>query len=210
MNTGFEFSDIYDEVVARAGGEQSMAEDVIKIRRSQRIVLQRWMNKGYNTWRIETCTVWPNGVSSYLTLPVEVDDVVEVVRGESGTLERITADKYMRISNKNQIGTPGQFWLDRKEPPRLYVNPVGTSTTSESLTVWYVRTPEEFSPDKNNSDDVPGRWLEALICGMAHDFARKRPPYDEALIARLGAESAVAEEEALRADRDRSRFRYRI
>ncbi len=62
----------------------------------------------------------------------------------------------------------------------------------------------------DQTDDVPGRWLEALITGLAYDLSRKRPPFDEGLIQRLKGEAAEAEDKAQRADRGRQRFRYKI
>jgi len=213
LRTGFLFSDIYDEVVSRAGGEQTTAEDVIKVRRGVRIVLQRWMNKSYNTWRIESTVVAAAGYSGCLALPADVDDIVEVERegsGQGGVLDRVTADAYMRVTTKTQPGTPGLYWLDRKEPPQIHVHPIGYPTQPTYLRVWYVKTPADFAPNTNAMDDVPGRWLEALILCVAHDLASKRPPYDEGVIARLKGEAAEAEDVAIRADRDRARYRYRI
>jgi len=210
METGFIFADIYDEVVSRAGGEQSTAEDVIRVRRGMRIVLQRWMNKGYNTWRLSSTSVIAGGYSNIIDLPEDLDDVIEVERDAGGQLTRISPDAYMAITNKMLGGTPGQYWLNRSEPPKLYIHPIGYSTLPTTLTVWHVKTPAHFAPHLNNMDDVPGRWLEALILALSHDLASKRPPYNEALISRLKMDAQEALDDALRADRDRSRYRMRI
>lgn len=214
MQTGFEFSDIYDEAVSRAGGEQSTAEDVIRVRRGMRLLMERWEARGFNTWRIRQHRVFASGTMPYVTLPDCVDDVLQVLRETGGALERITAAAYMQIARKTQTGVPGSFWLDRRECPRLYLHPVGAQAQIIPLDVWYVERPENFSRQSNGMNDVPGRWLEALVTGLALDLARKRPNtegvYDDNLIARLKIDAAEAEDIATRADRDRSRFRYRI
>lgn len=211
METGFTFADVYDEVVSRAGGEQTTAEDVIRVRRGLRLLLERWEAKGFNTWRIRMRRVIAQGGQPFVPLPDDVDDIIHVVHAGGGELTRIPPDKYMTIGQKNRVGTPGEYWLAREERPKLYLNPTGSGT---ELDVWYVQRPATFTAASANMDDVPGRWLEAMILGLAYDFARKRPKdggvYDEALIQRLAGEAAEAEDIAMRADRDRTRFRYRI
>lgn len=210
METGFTFADVYDDVVARAGGEQSTAEDVIRVRRGLRLLLERWEAKGYNTWRIRNMKVVASG-QPFIRLPVCVDDVVHVVHENGGQLERIPPDRYMIIGSTPRLGSPGQYWLAREECPKLYLDPRGSG---DRLDVWYVERPANFQAAAANMSDVPGRWLEAMILGLALDLARKRPGdggvYNEGLISRLAAEAAEAEDIAMRADRDRSRFRYRI
>lgn len=210
MRTGFTFADIFDEVVSRTGGEQSTAEDVAKVRRSIRIVLERWEAKGLNTWRVRSSTIYPTGASRYVELPSSVDDILMVTPSGGGSLTRINSNTYMAIGSKDQDGKPGEWWLDRTETPRLYLYPTGDSS---ALEIWYVERPEHYDDLGDNMHDVPGRWLAALIACVAHDFAKKRPgpdgKYDEALISRLKADADEDELIARQADRDRARFRYR-
>lgn len=211
MRTGFDFADIYDEVVSRAGGEQSTAEDVVRIRRGMRLVLERWAALRYNTWRLRQMRVHTQDGRNYVRLPDCVDDVMQVTWGTGGALERVTPAFYMQIAQKQQTGRPGNYWLSREEPPKLYLHPSGGGW---ALDVWYVERPEDFDRQSDTMDDVPGRWLEAMICALAYDFARKRPGtdggYNEQLIARLSQESAKAEDLATRNDRDRARYRYKV
>lgn len=214
MSTGFDFPAIYDEVVARAGGEQSTAEDVQRVRRGMRIILERWQQKGYNTWRISRRTVTTAGSANGIKLPSCVDDVIHVLREDGGPLERVPMDRYMRLPDKDKTGRPGVFTLIRSEPPVLRLYPCGLTSAPEALEVWYVERPAAFSVTGSTHDDVPGRWLEAMILSLAHDLARKRPgpsgKYDEALINRLKTERDEAEDICIRADRDRARYRFRI
>jgi hypothetical protein len=213
MGTGFDFADIYDEVVSRSGGEQTTAEDVQRVRRGMRLVLERWEQKGYNTWRIKQTTVTAAGSASGVKLSACVDDVLQVLSQGSSAIERIPMARYMQIPDKDATGSPSQWALFRSDPPVLRLYPCGSTTATDTLEVWYVERPEAFDNVANLDSDVPGRWLEALILSLAHDFARKRPGlggYNEALIARLDAERREAEDICMRSDRDRARYRYRI
>lgn len=207
--TGFDFADILDDAVDRAGGDQTTAADVVRVRRGMRLLLERWEAQGFNTWRIKTTTVLATGLVTTARLPDDLDDVLNVSavqdHGSESSMRRISATEYAQLATKRSTGNPSQYWLDRKEPPVLHVYPVGPAP----LVITYVARPADFDRFGNNTDDVPGRWLEALILGLALDLARKRPPYDDALINRLNMEAKEAEGLAQRADRDRIRFRYR-
>lgn len=209
MSTGFTFADVYDEVVSRAGGEQSTAEDVVRVRRGLRLLLERWEALNYCTWRIRRTQIQSPSSSAidYVTLQDTVDDVVHVTRTNGGELERVPIDRFMKFNRSGTSGSPGSWCLIRTDAPNLHLFPTGTSIP---LIVWYVERPEEFNAAQLNMQDVPGRWLHAMVLGLAHDLAAKRPPYDENLISRLKIDAGEAEAIAARADRDRARFRYRI
>jgi hypothetical protein len=212
-DTGFDFADLVDEAVARSGGEGATASDVLNVRRSLRLLTERWLAKGFNTWRIKEINIGLLGVSPVVRLPAGVDDVLTVnVRTSGGSevnIRRISPAEYHSLTKPMTLGQPSQFYLDRATPPSLYVFPIGTPTSPTSLVVTYVARPAEFER-YSVTDDVPGRWLEALTLGLALDLARKRPPYDEGLISRLRGEAQEAEDIAMAADRGRQRFRYRI
>lgn len=208
MQTGFTFADVFDDVVARAGGSDSTAEDAAKVRRGLQILLNRWENAGYNTWRLKTLAVVATGASIGMNLPDNVDDVINVTRLEGGgKLDRVPVDRFMTFDPQPRRATPSSWALVREERPRLMLYPAGED---DQLIVWYIARPAHYSVGSSGLDDVPGRWMEAVIMGLAHDLASKRPPYDEQLIERLRASSVAAEELARRADRDRANFRYRI
>lgn len=212
------FDELFEEVVGRAGGQQATADDVFKVQRSVRIVLERWQAKRYPTWRVDRQRVTAPGYTTYVTLPETVDDVLHigVLRddGASSTVTRIHMSRYAQLSVKNTEGSPAQFYLERSDPPKLFLFPVGTPGRLEQLEVWCIRRPATFKAGETEASSVPGRWLEALVTSCAHDLASKRPDaegnYNEPLIARLKTAATDAEGIALDADRDRSRFRYHV
>lgn len=210
----FDFSDVVDEAVDRSGGEGSTGADVLRIRRGMRMLTERWAAQGFNTWRIATKTFTISGAATpSIALGSDVDDVIQVNSQRQGLgeqpMRRISPSQYAQLTTKDTQGQPSQYYLDRQDNPKLFIFPIGTPGFETTLFVYYVSRPEDFARYGDTTDDVPGRWLEALISGLALDLARKRPPYDEQLIARLKAEAAEAEDLAQRADRGRQRYRYR-
>lgn len=212
MSVGsFDFNDVVDEAVERSGGQEATAADIVRVRRGLRLLTERWIAQGFNTWRLEQQTYITGGMSRSVNLPANVDDVIQVnvMRdGETETpLTRISPVQYAQLTNKDLPGRPSQYYLDRKESPELFLFPIGEASTS--VVVYFVSRPNDYDRYGDNTDDVPGRWLEAMVSGLALDLARKRPPFNEALIERLKSEAAEAEDLAQRADRGRHRFRYR-
>lgn len=212
-DTGLDWADLVDEAVARSGGQAATAADVLNVRRSFRILAERWLAKGFNTWRLTSTEIVVIGLTPELQLPEEVDDVVTVnVRtagGSEANMRRISPNEYNQLTRPMTQGLPSQFYLDRAAIPVLKIFPIGTPTSPVTLVINYVARPERFQR-YGQADDVVGRWLEALILGLALELARKRPPYDEGLISRLKGEAQEAEDIAMAADRGRQRFRYRI
>lgn len=214
MSTGsFDLSDLTDEAVARSGGEAATAGDVINVRRSLRLLTERWTAQGYNTWRIETQDlVFLGDQQGVLALPSCVDDVINVSVAQSDSsidrtsIRRISAAEYAALNRTDTIGRPSQWWLHRTEPPVLRLYP----TSPAKITITFIARPDAFTRLADATSDVPGRWLEALTLGLALDLARKRPPFNEQLIQRLALEYRDAEKIAQDADRDRVRFRYKI
>lgn len=214
MSVGsFDFSDVVDEAVDRSGGETSTAADVLRVRRGMRMLTERWAAQGFNTWRIATKTFTISGTAQTITLGDDVDDVIQVNSQRQGLgeqmMRRISPSQYAQLTTKDSQGQPSQYYLDRRDNPVLFLFPIGTPGYETTILVYYVQRPENFERYGDTTDDVPGRWLEALISGLALDLARKRPPYNEELIARLKVEAADAEDLAQRADRGRQRYRYR-
>jgi hypothetical protein len=211
-DTGFDFADFYDEVISRVGGEQSTAEDVIRVQRSLRLVLERWSQR-YNTWRTQERTIACNGVTGQIDLPADVDDVIMVARIDGGSLTRVTTDRFFEMSGTNRPGVPGTWTLLRGAPnARLALYPLGTPGLQ--LRIWPVLRPAHYSRVDTLMDDAPGRWMEAMILSVSHDMARKRPGeggvYNEELIARLDRERLDAEDRAHRNDRDRAPYQFRM
>lgn len=214
MTQPFDFADLVEEASERAGGETTLATEINSLQRSLYLIQQDWMQRGYPTWRIETHETSVFGDSPYVTLPDCVDDVIQVnsIATEGGgelPMRRIPAAEYMQLTSKMTQGRPTQYYLQRSDPPVLSLYPIGRANAETGIKVMYIKRPEEFERYQPDSD-VPGRWVRALVQALAVELAKKRPPYDETLIARLERERMMAEDLAKRDDRDRARYRVRI
>lgn len=223
MRSGFDFADILDDILQRSLGENATAADVISARRSVHMVLESWHAQQFNTWRIvvQDFSFVP-GVPR-ITLPLYVDDVLNISRVNRQTqgtpfesdvpMARISETEYAKLSVKNTPGQPTQFVLHRTEPPAVTFHPTGAPGANEIVRVTFIRRPDEF--DRNSNDvGAPARWQNALILNAAYDMASKHSERlgeaAEGKIARLERQAIAALELAQQNDRQRVRFRLRI
>ena len=215
MRSGFDYADIIDEITQRALGENTTAADVASARRSIYLVLENWHALSYNTWRVKTQDFAAGDGVVYL--PATVDDLLTatLVRQSGGqtseiVLRRISESEYAAIANKDSSGPPTQFVLRRTEPPTLQLHPKGRTAHVEIIRATYISRPAAFDRSAHTADDLPARWLHALIIGAALDLASKFPERAGDRFTILSATYPVALQMALSNDRQRTSFRWRI
>ena len=215
MRNGFDFADIMDEVLTRALGETTTAEDVTAARRSIYMVLDEWHALQYNTWRVAVRDFGYTPGAAVIQLPTEVDDIMAatVVQDTGSDIEtplrRMTEAEYANLSNKDTPGKPSQYRLRRTEPPVMTLYPTGQVGRPGTVRITYIKRPEMFDRYDNNVD-APGRWLRPLIYGAAADLAAKNPERAGERLAILTEQYRAALVLALPNDRDRTDFRMRI
>jgi len=218
MADRFDFADVLDEAIALSGGESTTADDVLSARRSLHLLLIEWNNRSFNTWRVkhETFSV---GRGGQVLLPTRIDDVIQVSSnnpetqvdflGSQANMKRISATEYANLTVLPK-GRPSMYYLERSEPPRLYVYPIGREDVRETLEVWYVQRPDEFDRLSNIDPDLPQRWLNAMVSGVAVRMAKKRPGISEERIARLERDYERDLEICTNSDRERVGFAVRL
>lgn len=225
--SGFGADDLIVDALQFAGGEASSAEDVLNARRSMYLLMEEWAAAYGQTFRVRRIFInaLPAEPGIELTSDeFEVDDVFDVsVSSKVGPTmsdtfvpvgAKIGPSEYAKITNKTEGGQPSRFYLERVEPPVLFLHPTGWNL---SATVWCHAKPDRFD-DTSLDLDVPRRWYRALMLGAARDVAAKRQVGNdaelmraqEARINRLEGMAAQAFAIAKPADRHRARMRIRI
>lgn len=216
MQAGFDYAEIIDEVTQRALGETTTAGDVISARRSIYLTLENWHALSLNTWRIKTRDFVL--VQGELRLPEEMDDVLTVMalhdaeadRVVETPLTRLSETEYATLGTKRTRGRPTQFVLRRTDPPTMFVSPIGRENEPDVLRITYVARPDRFDRYGRDADDMPTRWLNALILGSALDLASKFPERAGDRFNILAAAYPVALQTAVQNDKQRKSFHYRI
>lgn len=212
-------SEIIEECFERAGSELRSGYDYKTARRSLNLLLIEWGNKGINLWTIEQGQIVLNtGVGTY-NLPVDTIDLLDhVIRTGTGqqqvdiNINRISSSTYSTIPNKNALGRPIQVWINRQSGA---TTPTGVA--SPTINVW----PTPQAPDQQytfvywrlrriqdagsgaNTQDIPYRFLPALIAGLSYYLSMKLPNVDVQRIA--GLKMVYDEQFQLAADEDRDK-----
>ncbi len=182
---------IIEEAYERAGQEVRTGWEVKTARRSLNLLMLDWSNRGYNMWLVDTGTIpMIQGQIEY-DLPVDTIDLVDqVIRTQSGinqtdiNITRISLDTYSTIPNKNAQGRPIQVWINRQsgavEPvtginyPTINVWPCPDQNNFYTFVYWRLRRVQDAGSGVE-TQDIPFRFLPAMVAGLAYYLAMKTP-----------------------------------
>jgi hypothetical protein len=192
-------NEIFEEAFERCGLEMRTGYDFRTARRSLNLLLTEWANRGINLWTIESATIpLVQGQITY-DLPIDTVDLLEhVIRtnpGQIGTqsdinINRISVSTYATIPNKLTQGRPIQVWINRRsgqttdvpgatpQNPQINVWPSPDQGTTQTPYYYFVywRLRRMFDAGNGvNVEDIPFRFQEAIICGLAYRLAMKVP-----------------------------------
>jgi hypothetical protein len=222
-NFNLSIIDVVEESFERCGAEVRSGYDLRTARRSLNLMFAEWANKGYNLWTVEQGSIpLTQGTITY-NLPVDTVDLVDqVIRTQTGTnqtdinISRISLDTYATIPNKNTQGRPIQVWINRRsgatEPvtgvayPTINVWPAPDQSNYYTFVYWRLRRIQDGG-NGADTQDIPFRFLPALVAGLAYHLALKIPD----ALPRVEMLKVMYEEQfQLAADEDREKAPLRI
>jgi hypothetical protein len=210
-----DLAEILDEAAERCGMEGVRSGYQYKTaRRSLSLLLLDFANKGINLWTVQEGSIPLVAGTTTYDLPADTVDLIEhVIRTGSGTtqsdlsISRISVSTYATIPSKTNTGRPVQCYINRQSPiPTITLWPVPDSSTPYTLVYWRLRRLQDAGTGATNQD-VPFRFLPALIAGTAYHMAMKTPEG----LARLPMLKAQYDEtlaDAMAEDRDKSSVRF--
>lgn len=218
------FTDIAEESFERCGSELRSGYDLKTARRSLNIMLIAWASRGINLWTVEQGSIPLVAGTATYNLPLDTVDLLDhVVRTGSTTtqvdinISRISVSTYANIPNKNATGRPLQVYIDRQSGA---TGPTPTSTVAyPTITVWPVPDNATYTfqywrlrriQDAGtgvNTQDVPYRFLPALVAGLAYYLSMKLP---EAMARIPMLKEDYESEFALAAEEDREKAPIRM
>lgn len=176
-----DLSEVVEEAFELAGGEVRSGYDFRTARRSLNLLLLEWANMGFNMWTLEAGSIpLISGTATY-DLPVDTIDIIEhyIRTGSSTTqsdinISRIGVSTYASIPNKNATGRPIQMFVNRQITPTVTLWPVPDATSTYTLVYWRLRRLNDAGHGVN-TQDIPFRFLPALIAGLAYKLSMKIP-----------------------------------
>ena len=186
-----DLTEVVEEAFERVGSEMRSGYDLRTARRSLNLLFADWANRGINMWTFEQGSIsLVPGTATY-NLPADTVDLLEhVVRTGAGsastqadlTITRISVSTYATIPNKLQQARPIQVWVERLQAaPRITVWPVPDNSQPYTFVYWRLRRIDDAG-DGVNTMDVPFRFLNAMVAGLAYYLALKVPGGTERLM----------------------------
>jgi hypothetical protein len=223
-------NEIFEEAFERAGQEMRSGYDFRTARRSLNYLLLEWANRGINMWTLEQgqIALLP-GVATY-DLPNDTVDLAEhVIRTGAGsvstqvdlTISRISVSTYASIPNKLSPGRPIQVMVSRNSGqaspttvannPKITVWPVpnqGSALIPYFYFVYWRLRRLQDAGDGSNIVDIPFRFQEALVSGLAYKIALKLPNADPTRVQGLKTMYDEAWDLASSEDREKAPVRF--
>lgn len=223
-----QLTELIEEAFERCGQELRTGYDLKTARRSLNLLTIEWANRGINLWTIDQGSIPLYQGQSVYALPVDTIDLLEqVVRTGADqqqidiNISRISASTYSTIPNKNTTGRPIQVWVNRQSDatypstgqstPSINIWPVPDRGTLSSpyytLVYWRLRRIQDAGSGVT-TPDIPFRFLNAMVAGLAYYLAFKLPNMDPQRGAALKAEYDSQLQMAVEEDRDKASDRF--
>lgn len=185
-------NELFEEAFEQCGVEMRTGYDFRSARRSLNLLTVEWANRGINLWTIEQGSIpMVQGQITY-DLPVDtidlLDHVIRTQPGQQGQLDininRISVDTYSTIPNKNAQGRPIQVWINRQSGadypvtgvayPQINVWPAPDQNNLYTFVYWRLRRMQDAG-DGVTTQDIPFRFLPAMVAGLAYHMSLKIP-----------------------------------
>lgn len=212
-----DLNEITEEAFERCGAELRTGYDLRTARRSLNLLFADWANRGINMWTIEQGQhVLTQGTATY-TLPADTVDLIEhVIRTGAGNastqadlqITRISVSTYSSIPNKLQQARPIQVWIQRGQAqPSFTVWPVPDGSQTYTFVYWRLRRIQDAGEGGVYTQDIPFRFLNCLVAGLAYYLSMKLPGATERMPV-LKAQYDEAWELASTEDREKAAVRF--
>ena len=209
-----DLAEILEEAAERCGMELRSGYQFKTARRSLGLLLLDFANKGINLWTVQEGTIPLVAGTTTYNLPTDTVDLIEhVIRTGTGTsqsdlsISRISVSTYATIPSKTNTGRPVQCYINRQSPtPTITLWPVPDNSQPYTLVYWRLRRLQDAGTGATDQD-VPFRFLPALIAGTAYHMALKTPE-GMARLPMLKAQYDETLADAMAEDRDRSAVRF--
>lgn len=220
-----DLNDLIEEAFERCGKELRSGYDFRTARRSLNLLTIEWANRGINLWTIEQGEIpMVTGQATY-DLPVNTIDLLDqVIRTQPGTaqqtdinINRISESTYSTIPNKLATGRPIQVWINRQsgattpdgiQYPQINVWPTPNDPGNQYTFVYWRMRRIDDAGDGVNSQDIPFRFLNAMVAGLAYYLSVKLPDVDQNRV--MGLKADYEQQFQLAADEDREKASIRF
>jgi hypothetical protein len=158
---------------------------MVAARQEMNLLFSEWSNEQPNLFKITLTSIsLVQGTSTY-SIPNNVvmilDAYVSQNFGTSQQTDRyitpLSRTEFASLSNKATPGQPSQFWFQRTPPSQLITTyPVADASGPYTLSYYACLQMQDANLPGGETPDIPYRWLDAFIAGLAHRLSRIYAP----------------------------------
>ena len=221
-----DLNDLVEEAFERAGSELRTGYDLRTARRSLNLLTIEWANRGINLWTIEQGQIPLVTGQVVYPLPVDTIDLLDqVIRTNAGSasnqtdinISRISESTYSTIPNKLTQGRPIQVWINRQSgattptgvnAPTINIWPTPNAPDNQYMFVYWRLRRINDAGDGSNTQDIPFRFLPAMVAGLAYYLSVKIQGTDPNRV--MGLKADYEQQFQLAADEDREKASIRF
>ena len=176
-----DLTELIEEAFERNAAEVRSGYDLRTARRSLNLLFASWANQGINMWTIDSGSIAMVAGTATYVLPTDTVDLMDyVIRTGAGSastqadlsMQRISESTYATIPNKLSTGRPLQIYIQRLVAPQITVWPIPDAVSTYTLVYWRLRRIQDAGA---TTQDVPFRFLPAMVAGLAYYLALKLP-----------------------------------
>jgi hypothetical protein len=159
-------------------------EHMLSVRRELNLLFGQWSNQGPNLWEvIRTQTVLTAGQATYSIPPqtVMILDASVVLNINTQFESRryitpISRTEYLSYANQQSQGQPTVYWFDRLIAPTLTFYLVPDANGPYTFDYFSVTQIQDANLAGGETPNVPYRWYDAIVAGLAFRLSRIYPP----------------------------------
>lgn len=149
------------------------------------LMLSSFSNLQPNLWSVDLVSLpLVVGTSTYAVDPKTVMILDAYLSYGSPNIDRlifpISRTEWASYANKTSQGVPSVFWFDRLISPTLTLWLVPDANTTYTLNYYRCTQIQDANFPGGETPNVPYRWLDALVAGLAHRLSRIYKPELEA------------------------------
>ncbi len=172
----------YERVQIRA--PELRQEHMLSARRELNFLFSEWSNKQVNLWEVvRTQTTLTAGTATYSLTPQTVlvlDASIVLNYGTSNESRRyitpISRTEFLSYANQQTPGPPTVYWFDRLISPTVTFYPVPDNGGPYTWDYYSVTQIQDANLPGGETPDIPYRWTDALVAGLAFRLARIYAP----------------------------------
>ena len=176
----------YERIQIRA--PELRQEHMLSAYKEFNFLLAEQSNKTPNLWKVTRIqTVLTAGTATYnLTQQtiVVLDASIVLNYGTSNESRRyitpISRTEYLSYANQQTLAPPTVYWLNRQIIPTITFYPVPDNNGPYTFDYFTVTQMQDSNLTGGQVPDIPYRWTDTLVAGLAHRLSRIYAPTLEA------------------------------